>query len=269
MCIGKFDGVHIAHQALLLQSDVNGGVLIVGMDHTPSLTPKQEDFINLPVFRIRLEEVREMGAGEFAAFLCSRFPKLKKIIVGYDFRFGKNRSCVPQDLGEFFEVCVMDEICLDGISVHRQAILSDLVHGNLERANQMLGRCYEIKGHIIKGQGRGREECVPTLNLEVDQYALPKSGVYATMSKRRGVWYQSVSFLGHRLSSDRSFAIETHVLDVDLDGDEVGECVSVAFVAFIRSNQRFENLALLQTQIAKDIQKARELLIPSSICLQS
>ncbi|MCE3046747.1 bifunctional riboflavin kinase/FAD synthetase [Helicobacter kayseriensis] len=258
LCIGKFDGVHIAHQMLLKQNDRNGGVLKIVMDVPPFLTPCQEDYISCPIFRIDLKEIKEMGASDFSLFLKQRFPKLAKIIVGYDFRFGKNRSYGIDDLRAFFEVCVVDEVKVGGVSVHKQKIISHLLAGEILEANAMLGRRYEIKGHIIRGQGIGSKECVPTLNLEVRDYALPKSGVYATLSEVDGVVYKSVSFLGHRLSSDGQYAIETHLLDACIV-PKVQE-VRISFVDFIRENKRFEALELLKEQIQRDIEQSRLLL---------
>lgn len=258
LCIGKFDGVHIAHQMLLKQNDRNGGVLKIMMDVPPFLTPCEEDYISCPIFRIDLKEIKEMGASDFSLFLKQRFPKLSKIIVGYDFRFGRNRSYGIDDLKAFFEVCVVDEVKVEGVSVHKQEIVSHLSSGEILKVNAMLGRRYEIKGRVIRGQGIGQKECVPTINLAAQDYVLPKSGVYATLSEIDGVVYKSVSFLGHRLSSDGKYAIETHLLDacIVLEVQEV----KISFIDFVRENKRFDTLALLKIQIQRDIEQSRLLL---------
>lgn len=259
LCIGKFDGVHIAHQKLFSYLDrKRGAVLIVDMLNPPYLTPMQEEWIPYPCYKVGFEEIRDKDCEAFALFLKAFFPNLKTIIVGYDFRFGKNRAYTPKDLEVFFEVCVVNQVNLDGVAVHRQNILEALQNGEISKANVMLGRIYSIQGKVIRGQGRGAKECVPTLNLEVRDYVLPKSGVYATLSEIGGVKYKSVSFVGHRLSSDGKFAIETHLLDTEFNQKE-GE-VKVSFVALIRENQKFDSLSLLRQQIQKDILKTKEIL---------
>ena len=79
--------------------------------------------------------------------------------------------------------------------------------------------------------------------------------MYATRTKVEGVWYPSVSFLGHRVSTDGNFAVETHLLDANIQ--RVKGFVEVAFIGFIRPNQKFESLEALKSQIAEDIEKAK------------
>lgn len=260
LCIGKFDGVHIAHQKLFSYlEDKIGAVLMIEMLKPPYLTPEKERWIPYPCYKIRLEEIQDKDCEGFALFLKNLFPNLQKIIVGYDFRFGKNRSHGPKDLEDFFDVCVMEEIRLEGVAVHRQSILQALQNGEISKANAMLGRIYSIQGEVIKGQGRGAKECVPTLNLEIGNYVLPKEGVYASFTTFKAQEYRSITFLGHRLSSDGRFALETHLLDAS-PAWGIGEIIQVSFVELIRENQRFDSLSLLKQQIQKDSLKAREIL---------
>jgi riboflavin kinase/FMN adenylyltransferase len=121
----------------------------------------------------------------------------------------------------------------------------------------MLGRAYRIDGEVVSGQGIGARELVPTLNLHVQDYQLPAEGVYATRTHIGGQWYPSVSFFGHRITTDGTFAVETHVIDQDIG--VVGGRVVIEFVAPIRPNQRFESLDALREQIEQDITIAKEL----------
>ena len=126
-------------------------------------------------------------------------------------------------------------------------------------ANRLLGRHYRMDGEVIRGQGIGGEKLVPTLNLKVRNYQLPKEGVYATRTLVNGQWLKSVSFLGHRVTTDGSFAVETHILERRLPSTLSGE-LWMDFHAFIRPNQKFETLESLKLQILEDIEIAGALL---------
>ncbi|HHO64917.1 MAG TPA: bifunctional riboflavin kinase/FAD synthetase, partial [Epsilonproteobacteria bacterium] len=133
-----------------------------------------------------------------------------------------------------------------------------LKEGDVGMAKRLLGRSYRIDGSVIRGQGIGREKLVPTINLKVIQYQLPKEGVYATRTYVEGVWRESVSFLGHRVTTDGSFAVETHII-----GEEVSvlehEPVWIAFENLIRPNQKFDSIEALKQQIEEDIEIRRSI----------
>ena len=265
ICIGKFDGVHLAHRSVFASMPQEDSLvlLILREKERFALTPNPQEFISLPVYFLELERVREMGDREFADFLLHHLPHLKSIVVGYDFLFGKNRSYTPRDLQEFFEVIIVPEVRLEGESIHTQNIIESLKNGDIARANAMLGRAYAISGEVVKGQGVGGRELVPTLNLIAKGYILPQSGVYATISEIEGVRYKSVSFLGHRLSTDGEFAIESHLLDTYLP--QAPKNLKIHFFQKIRENQKFDSLLELREQISQDILQAKKILDMHSI----
>jgi riboflavin kinase/FMN adenylyltransferase len=123
-------------------------------------------------------------------------------------------------------------------------------------ANDLLGRRYTVDGEVISGQGLGKKELVPTINLQVKDYQLPLEGVYVTRTYINNIWYSSVSFLGHRVTTDDSYAVETHILDNEI-GKAEGEVV-LEFVDFIRINQKFDSLDALKAQIQNDIATAKK-----------
>ncbi len=100
----------------------------------------------------------------------------------------------------------------------------------------------------------GSRELVPTLNLQVLRYVLPKGGVYVTITKIGNSKFPSVTFLGHRVSVDGRFAIETHIINRDIG--EVQGSVEVEFISFIRKNRKFNGLKALKAQILRDIEFA-------------
>jgi len=258
IAIGSFDGMHVAHQTLAEKVDAlviierNGGYLTPGFKRA-NFTSKVCGFYHFDV-------IKGLSPEGFIEKLQTDFPKLETIVVGYDFAFGKNKAGTAKTLQTLFDgkVEIVQEVSVDGIPVHSRTIKAYLCEGNIMSANKLLGREYLIDGDVVSGQGLGRKKLVPTLNLHVNAYQLPLEGVYATRTEIRGEWLDSVSFLGHRVTTDGSFAVETHILDHDIE--EVQGNLVMKFVDFIRVNQKFESLESLKVQIENDIAKAKALL---------
>ncbi|HIP27633.1 MAG TPA: bifunctional riboflavin kinase/FAD synthetase [Sulfurovum sp.] len=258
IAIGSFDGIHIAHKTLIDQADAlviierNGGYLTPGY--------KRANFTEKVCCFYHFDVIKSLTPEAFVLKLQTDFPQLEKIVVGYDFVFGKNRAGNTQVLETLFDglVQVVKEVSLEGVSVHSRTIKQYLKEGNVLWANKLLGREHSIEGVVVKGQGLGKKELVATLNLNVKEYQLPLEGVYATRTFIKGAWLDSVSFLGHRVSTDGSFAIETHVIGEDI-GEVEGQ-VKLTFVDFIRKNQKFESLYALKKQIGDDIEQVKVLL---------
>ena len=253
--IGSFDGMHIAHQTLIDQADAiviierNGGYLTPGY--------KRSLFTNKICCFYHFDAIKSLTPELFVQKLKEDFPRLEKIIIGYDFTFGRVKAGDAYTLKALFEgeVCIVDEVMVEDVSVHSRAIKGYLKEGNIKMANSLLGREYSVEGKVIRGQGLGKKELFPTLNLKVEEYELPLEGVYATRTQIEGKWYPSVSFLGHRATTDNAYAVETHILDEDLV--EIHGSVWLEFITFIRKNEKFDNLDALRNQIEKDILEAK------------
>ena len=258
IAIGSFDGLHLGHQALIKQVEA----LIIIERNSGYLTPgyRRSDHTDKLCFFYHFDKIKELAPEGFVARLREDFPLLEKIVVGYDFHFGKAKSGNAAMLKALFpgEVIVVEQVTHENTAVHSRMIKQYLREGDVKKANALLGREYLMEGEPICGQGLGKKELFPTINLFVDHYQLPLEGVYATRTKVDGSWHPSVSFLGHRVSTDGTYAVETHLLDRTIE--EVDRFVEVAFVGFIRPNQKFESLEALKMQIAEDIQKAKEIL---------
>jgi riboflavin kinase/FMN adenylyltransferase len=258
IAIGSFDGIHVAHNVLIDQADAiviierNGGYLTPGY--------KRSDFTSKVCCFYHFDVIKALTPEQFVSKLIEDFPCLEKIVVGYDFAFGKNKAGNAEILQILFagDVKIVSEVSIKGISVHSRTIKKYLIEGNIAMVNMLLGRNYSIEGQVISGQGLGKKELVPTLNLNIEAYQLPLEGVYATRTLVKGVWYASVSFLGHRVTTDGSYAVESYVLDRELA--EVSGTVALEFVVFIRKNQKFESLEILKAHIFNDIEKARKIL---------
>ncbi|BCX79658.1 bifunctional riboflavin kinase/FAD synthetase [Campylobacter sp. 19-13652] len=262
LAIGRFDGVHLGHKELISLLGKSGAVLLIDTHQSPYLTTIAEriSLIEKSVYVLDINRIKDLDGGEFVAILQKEFKSLKQIVVGYDFRFGKSRTSGVNELMELFdgETLVVPEFRLDGFSVHSALIRSMLFRADVSEARRLLGRAYGVCADVIRGQGLGHKELFATINLSTSSYVLPKDGVYATRTILGTQYYDSVSFLGHRASTDGRYAFETHVLFRDLG--EISGRVRVEFIKHIRDNFKFPSLAELKKQIELDIKTAGEIL---------
>lgn len=257
LAIGRFDGVHLGHLELFKRLDDDGGVLIIANGQSPCLTPLELriKLINKPCFILSLSSVQELSGAQFVEFLKSEFSGLERLVVGQDFRFGKDRAWDVKALAQMFaNLCVVSEYCISSMPVHSSAIREFLLAGDVKKAASFLGRNYLISGDVISGQGLGRRELVPTLNLNVRDFLLPDSGVYAVFAEFLGRRVEAVCFIGVR-STDGAFSVEVHLLEFDTGFKP--KTLNVEFVSRIRGVQKFNSLSQLKAQITKDIQSCR------------
>ena len=258
IAIGGFDGMHIGHQALFNELGEQGSVVVIETGYA-NLTPNgyREHYTDHDIVYFQLDDIRHLDAKGFIALLKEKFPRLKKIVVGYDFHFGKDRQYSYDDLKKLFdgEVVVVDEVKHNNDSVHSHKIRAKLQIGDIKGANEFLGHNYVVVGKRVDGQGLGSSELFPTINLEIKDFLLPKEGVYTTLTRidDEEHYHPSVSFIGHRVTTDGTFAVETHILDGEVTCKDKAE---ISFVDFIRNNEKFDSIEALKEAIKKDIAKA-------------
>jgi len=258
IAIGGFDGMHFAHQELFKNLDNNGAILSIESGYA-NLTPKRyrQEYSIYPIFYYILENIKHLEGDEFIKLLKEEFPKLKKIVVGFDFCFGKNRKYCIDKLKDIFEgeVLIIDEIKIDNIAVHSRIIREYIKNGDIKMANILLGKEYKIYGQQIKGQGLGAKSFVPTINLKVDEFLLPQEGVYISKTILDEKEYNSITFLGHRVTTDGSYAVETHIIDEDIKNSDY--TTQIKFCKKLRDNKKFDSFEELKNQILEDIESAR------------
>jgi riboflavin kinase/FMN adenylyltransferase len=261
LAIGGFDGMHIGHQALFCALDEKAGVIVVIETGYANLTPHRyrENYTHFPILYLPLEEIRHLSGEAFIAFLKQKFPNLQKIVVGYDFHFGKDRRYSFNDIKELFdgEVIVVDEVTHNNDSVHSHKIRHKLGIGDIKGGNEFLGHNYTIVGEKEQGQGLGSKELVATININARDFLMPKEGVYVTLTRidNEEHFHPSVSFVGHRVSTDGSYAVESHILDGVVTCKHKAE---ISFITFLRENKKFATLETLKAQIKKDIAQANK-----------
>lgn len=259
IAIGGFDGMHLAHQELFRNLGNNGAIVCIETGYA-NLTPNKyrQEYTNYPIYYYVLENIKKLDGKEFIKLLKEEFINLEKIVVGFDFGFGRNRAYDSNSLKELFlkEVVVVNEIKIDETSIHSRTIREFIKDGNIEKANQFLGKNYKVYANSVKGQGLGKKEFVPTINLELEDFLLPNDGVYITKTTILDKTYPSVSFIGNRKTTDDKFAFETHILNEDIDLKS--SKISVEFLKKIRGNKKFDSFLELKNEILNDINIAKK-----------
>lgn len=263
LAIGCFDGLHLGHLELIKHLGEHSVLLMIDKFKSRKLcTNKQkQDLTKKEVIELDFESIKDLDGKVFFDALKKEFPNLEHVVVGYDFYFGKDRKYKAQDIEKIsgLKTTIVPEYKIGSKAVHTSLIKDFLSKGELERANEFLGRIYSIEGNLIKGQGLGSKELFATLNLECKEYFLPKNGVYATFCELRARVYKSVSFIGERFS-DKNFAIETHILEDFKLQLRPKEPLKLSFIKFLRENHNFSESSLLKAQISRDIEQALKIL---------
>jgi len=251
--------MHLAHQQLFSHLDDNGAIVVIQTTYA-NLSPfrNRADHSSYPLFFYPLEDIKHLGGKEFISLLKEEFPNLKKIVVGYDFHFGYKAAYGIADLKALFngDVTVVSEFKIDNIAVHSRVIREYLRDDKLELANKLLGYDYKLNGISIRGQGLGSKQFVPTINIDVKNFLIPSSGIYITKTILQKKSFNSVSFVGHRVTTDGKFALETHILEDSFD-EEVPANITVQFIKKIRDNKKFEQYEDLKMQILEDIEESK------------
>ncbi len=286
--LGNFDGVHRGHRKLLeetlsLAEELGGTPMVVTFEPHPRRVLRPEaDLKLLTTFEERLALLREAGlkaalvipftsalskleAEEFVEEYLVYGLALQGLVVGYDYRFGRRRrgdTALLQTLGERygFTVKVVPPQKVGGVVVSSSLIRELLERGKVEEAARLLGRPYSLTGKVIRGQARGRLLGFPTANLEVPpEKLIPARGVYAVRVNFQNRDYAGVMNIGLKPTfGEKVLSIEVHLFD--FEGDLYGQTLRVAFIAYLRPEKKFPSPAALRSQIAKDCQKAREIL---------
>jgi riboflavin kinase/FMN adenylyltransferase len=208
-------------------------------------------------------EFAALPAKDFIAdYLCARL-KVREIIVGHDYSFGRNREGnidLLQEMGRGhgFTVQVVWAVEAEEAVVSSSLIRALLRLGKVAEAQRFLGRPYGVVGPVVQGHGRGAKLLgVPTANIRPENELLPASGIYATWVRRGAEIIPGVANIGTCPTFEKGeFSLEVHLLD--FNGDLYGERLEVDFVSRLREERRFPSLEALAAQIRADIATARE-----------
>ena len=283
--VGTFDGVHLGHQQVLARlfekaRELELASAVVTFDRHPlsvirpenaplvltTQVEKQQilsatdlDFIQILQFT---RELADLPPQQFVQDILINQMGMKHLVIGYDHGFGKGRSGDVNSLQQIgaalgFGVDVVPPYDVGGFHVSSSRIRAQLLEGKLDEANAALGRPYGIRGHVVKGDGRGRGLGVPTANLQIadPHKLLPLEGIYAvTLGELRGVLH-----LGPRPTFDGAKpTIEVHIFD--FDADIYNHSITVELRHRIRDILRFDSTDELISAMHDDVRRAKELL---------
>ena len=289
--LGNFDGVHLGHQTIFKRVKeealkLHGEGIVITFDPHPLKVLASEKFLPLLTpFRKKMVLIEKSG---IEVVLCIEFSlafseipplefikdilvekvKVKKIIIGYNYHFGKGQKGDAQTLKEAgkvfnFEVEVVKPLKVEHTIVSSSKIRALIQKGEVEEASKLLGRNYPIIGKVVEGAKRGHTLGFPTANLEISDELYPKVGVYAV----EVVWHQqrfkglanvgfNPTFSSGHTEPEGCFSLEVHILN--FHQEIYGEEIQVDFKKRIRDEVRFNSTSDLIHQIQKDILWAEE-----------
>lgn len=291
LTIGNFDGVHVGHQALLGLTNARAkaqGVPSIAMTFEPHgfeyfsqgavtiprLTRMREKYLQLSACGIDNvlilpfnQHIAGLDASEFVNEVIYRGLRPKHIVIGDDFRFGKQRQGdiallerMGQSLG--FTVEALPTVLLDGERVSSTRVRKALSEGDHILTDRLLGRPYSMMGRVRRGDQRGRQIGFPTANIFLQRKLTPVKGVYVVymrgldLTNPAKAW-PGVANVGQRPTFDGTRTLlEVHLLD--FNQDIYGRHVEVEFCAKVRNEEKYASFDALKEQITKDVRFARD-----------
>ena len=274
--IGNFDGVHLGHQTLLAEVKKRAHVLklesaVITFEPNPkdyfsqnkpqtrisSLREKIELFNEIKIDRVHIikfnQEFSNVTANEFISLLIKQL-KVKEIIIGEDFCFGKAREGgIKQLSASSMKLNIKNKILIDGKRISSTLIRNLLANDKLDQANKYIGRPYSISGKVVHGEKRGRKIGFPTANIHMRHNRPPLKGVFAVKFQN----HFGVANLGIRpsIKGEKKLQLEVHLLN--FSSDLYGQHVSVIFLKKLRDEKKFKSLDELKEQIKLDVIKAK------------
>jgi riboflavin kinase/FMN adenylyltransferase len=289
--IGTFDGVHIGHRKIISRikelAAASGGetVILTFFPHPRMiLHPEDEEIKLITTIAEKAELLEQLGIDHLIITPFSRdfsnqsaesyirdvlVNKIgtKKIVIGYDHRFGKDRQGGLQDLLTHaplygFEVVEIPEQDINDVAISSTRIRKALFGGEIDIANECLGYPFFITGKVIRGDQLGRQLGYPTANLMLEEkYKLiPSDGIYAVKVKVEGGEHTGMAYIGHRPTvNGMTRNIEVNIFN--FEGDIYNQELRMEFLHYVRSDIKFSSLEELVVQLGKDKEDVQALLV--------
>jgi riboflavin kinase/FMN adenylyltransferase len=287
---GTFDGVHVGHQKILarlqeIATRNNGETVVITFWPHPRLVlhPEDDSLKLLNTFEEKAALLKEQGiqhlvripfTKEFSQYTSEEFIQkilvdtigTKKLVIGYDHRFGHNREGSFEQLKlnapkYGFEVEEIPRQDIDHVGVSSSKIRKALDEGDIDTATHFLGQPYALTGRVVMGDKLGRLLGYPTANIEVDtKYKLiPADGIYAVTLLHEHTIYKGMLYIGNRPTVNGTKRnIEVNIFD--FEKDIYGESLTLYFHKLIRGDARFNDLEELKVQLGIDKQDALRML---------
>ena len=288
--IGTFDGLHLGHQNILnvltnIAKEKNLTSTVVSFDPHPrkvvknsydikiltTVDEKKEILESLGIDNFYLinftTEFSQQSSEEFVKnYIVERF-NAKHIVVGHDHKFGKDRNGDAESLSKLgkdygFEVTSVDAVKLNDEIISSSIIRNKLIDGDIEKANNFLGRSYCMQGKVVTGAKRGRILGFPTANLNVGNpnKLIPQTGVYAVGCVLNGEKLNGVMNIGYRPTFDDVTELVPEVHLFNFNRNIYGEILKVNFIQRIRAEKKFASKDALINQIELDKKEAAKVL---------
>ena len=290
--IGTFDGVHLGHQQILkqlidtsqksklksvlltffphpkvvLQPDISMNLIQTIQEREKALENTGLDYLVIHPFSI---EFSRLSADDYVKQILVEQLNVRKVVVGYDHRFGRNRTASLEDMYHYADIYDFEVIEIDAKKINSTAVSSTKIRkaiddGNIELANNYLGHPFTIEGTVVHGDKRGRELSYPTANIDLQNQhkIVPKQGVYLVKSKFNDRVVYGMMNIGTKPTFDKTMpSIEVHFMD--WNGDLYGQEIQLELLKWVREERKFKTVKELQTQIQIDEQNCRSS-IPTS-----
>jgi riboflavin kinase/FMN adenylyltransferase len=279
---GTFDGVHVGHQKILnrlreVALKHSGETVVITFWPHPRLVlhPEDRSLKLLNTFEEKAELLKEQGiqhlvripfTKEFSQLTSEEFIQkilvqtigTKKLVIGYDHRFGHNREGSFEQLKlnaprYGFDVEEIPRQDVDHVAVSSSKIRKALEEGDLDTASHLLGQPYSLTGRVVVGDRIGRQLGYPTANIDIDTHykLIPADGIYAVTVLHGRTLYKGMLYIGNRPTvNGTKRVIEVNLFD--FSGDLYGESLTLRFHTFIRGDEKFPDLDTLKQQLAQD-----------------
>ncbi|UAB84922.1 bifunctional riboflavin kinase/FAD synthetase [Zunongwangia sp. SCSIO 43204] len=279
--IGTFDGVHAGHKKIInrlvdsAQANNLESVILTFFPHPRMVLQKESGIKLINTIEERTDILEQTGidhlvihpftmqfsrltANEFVRDVLVEKLKAKKVIIGYDHRFGRNRTADIEDLKKFgeeldFEVEEITRQDVEEVAVSSTKIRTALEEGRVEKANTFLQHPFSLEGEVVRGRGLGKEFSYPTANINIteDYKLIPKNGVYVVRSKIEGKTYFGMMSIGTNPTvGGTSRTIETFFFK--LDKDLYGKRLKIDLLIRIRDEKKFNSVNELKIAMRQD-----------------
>lgn len=285
--IGNFDGVHLGHREIFRRvkktaSELGGvSVVITFAPHPLKVLAPQKNFKLITPYSEKEILIEASGVDylitipfskEFAAISAETFVRdvlvkrigMKKLVIGYDYAFGRNREGdvnllrrLGRELG--FSVEMLEQIGNGETIFSSSAVRSLIENGEVKKVVPLLGRFFSVKGRVVHGLNRGRQIGFPTANIDTDEELLPKEGVYAVKVEFGGRIFDGACNIGFNPTfKGKKLTVEVNIFE--FDGDLYDKELKVHFVERVREDREFPDVAALMQAIARDVAFCRRIL---------
>lgn len=279
--IGTFDGVHLGHQQILkqlidtsqqsklksvlltffphprmvLQPDISMHLIQTIEEREKALRKTGLDYLVIHPFS---EKFSRLSADDYVKQILVDKLNVRKVVVGYDHRFGRNRTASLEDMYNYADIYDFEVIEIDAKKIKSTAVSSTKIRkaidqGDIALANSYLGDPFTLEGVVVHGDKRGRELSYPTANIELQNKhkIIPKQGVYLIQSDIDNQVVYGMMNIGTKPTFDTTNpSIEVHFFD--WNGDLYDQTLQVKLLKWIRDEQKFDSVEELQAQIHAD-----------------